>query len=85
MKVGDTVKIVRGDYNGMLGKIKSKDHSYRNFGVKKYGLRFNILLENGVVVIVDANDVQSYKDEVKVEKSKLENVKKQNDETAQAA
>ena len=68
MKVGDTVKVVKGNHSGMIGKIKSKDHSYRNFGVKKYGLRFNILQENGNVVIVDANDVKPFKDKAKVEK-----------------
>ena len=84
MKVGNTVKVVRGNHIGMIGKIKSKDHSYRNFGVKKYGLRFNILKEDGDVVIVDANDVILFKDEAKVIKRKLIGDKQPNEETYQA-
>lgn len=58
MEPGDKVKVVRGDNIGKVGKIKSKDHSYRNFGIKKYGLHFNIVEENGNIISVDANDAE---------------------------
>jgi hypothetical protein len=58
MKLGDKVKVIKGDYNGRVGIIKSKDHSYRNFGIKRYGLRFNIVEEKGNLISVDANDVK---------------------------
>ena len=58
MKPGDKVKIIKGDHNGKVGIIKSKDHSHRSFGIKKYGLRFNIVEENGNIISVDANNVE---------------------------
>ena len=62
MKPGDKVKVIKGDYNGRVGIIKSKDHSHRSFGIKKYGPRFNIVEENGNIISVDANDVELVKD-----------------------
>ena len=58
MKSGDKVKVMKGDHIGKVGVIKSKDHSYRNFGIKKYGLRFNIVEEEGNMFSVDANDTK---------------------------
>ncbi|MFH1663176.1 MAG: hypothetical protein ABH934_04590 [Chloroflexota bacterium] len=58
MKPGDKVKVIKGDYIDKVGKIKSKDHSYRIFGIKKYGLIFNIVEENGNMFSVNANDVE---------------------------
>jgi len=62
LKPGDKVKVIKGDYSGRVGIIKSKGHSHRNFGVKKYGLRFNIVEENGNIISVDADDVELVKD-----------------------
>ena len=59
MKIGDKVKVIRGDYNSKVGIIKSKDHSYRDFGIRRYGLRYNILDENGNIFSVDAHDVKA--------------------------
>ena len=58
MEAGDKVKVIKGDHNGKVGIIKSKDHSYRIFGIKKYGLKFNIVEENGNIISVDANDIE---------------------------
>ena len=58
MEPGDKVKVIKGDHNGKVGIIKSKDHSYRNFGIKKYGLHLNIVIENGNMISVDANDAE---------------------------
>jgi len=58
MEAGDKVRVVKGDHIGKVGKIKSKDHSYRKFGIKKYGLKFNIVEENGNIISIDANDVE---------------------------
>jgi hypothetical protein len=65
MKIGDKVKVVKGDYIGRIGVIKSKDHSHRNFGIKQYGLRFNIIEENGNRISVDANDVELMEEDKK--------------------
>lgn len=62
MKPGDSIKVIKGDYSGRIGIIKSKDHSYRNFGVKKYGLKFNIVEESGNLISVDANNVELIED-----------------------
>lgn len=72
MKAGDKVRVVKGDYNGRIGVIKSKEHSYRNFGVKKYALRFNIIEEEGNKISVDANDVELVKDEKEIIQEKID-------------
>jgi hypothetical protein len=66
MKIGDKVKVIKGAYNGKVGIIRSKDHSYRDFGIKKYGLRFNIVEENGNKISVDANDVELIEDKKEI-------------------
>ncbi len=63
MKTGDKVKVIKGDHNGKVGIIKSKDHSYRSFGIKKYGLKFNIVEEKGNIISVDANNVELLEDQ----------------------
>ena len=63
MEPGDKVKVIKGDHNGKVGIIKSKDHSYRKFGINKYGLRFNIVEENGNIISVDANNVELLEDQ----------------------
>ncbi len=57
MKTGDKVKVTKGDHKGKVGIVKSKDHSYRSFGIKQYGLKYNIVEENGNTISVDANNV----------------------------
>jgi bifunctional DNA-binding transcriptional regulator/antitoxin component of YhaV-PrlF toxin-antitoxin module len=61
MKPGDKVKVIKGDYIDKIGIVKSKDHSYRSFGIKKYGLKFNIVEKNGNIISVDANNVELVK------------------------
>ena len=63
MKPGDKVKVIKGDYSGRVGIIKSKDYSHRSFGMKKYGLKFNIVEENGNIISVDANNVELLQDQ----------------------
>jgi ribosomal protein L24 len=75
MKLGDKVKVIKGDYNGRVGIIKSKDHSYRNFGIKRYGLRFNIVEEKGNLISVDANDVKMVEIKKKVSGDKKMKIK----------
>ncbi|MFC1866037.1 hypothetical protein ACFLYB_04930 [Chloroflexota bacterium] len=58
MEVGDKVKVVKGGHIGKIGIVKSKDHSYRKFGIKKYGLKFNIVEESGDIISMDANDAE---------------------------
>jgi ribosomal protein L24 len=70
MKIGDKVKVIKGDNNGKVGIIKSRDHSYRNFGIKIYGLKFNIVDEKGNKMFVDANDVELIEAKKKVSGSK---------------
>ena len=72
MKVGDKVKVIKGDHIGRVGVIKSKDHSYRNFGIKKYGLRFNIVEEKGINYSVDANDVELIEDKKETIQKKVD-------------
>ncbi len=72
MKIGDKVKVIKGDHIGRVGVIKSKDHSYRNFGIKKYGLRFNIVEEKGNNISVDANDVELIEDKKEIIQEKVD-------------
>jgi len=75
MKIGDRVKIIKGDHIGRVGIIKSKDHSRRIFGIKQYGLMYNIIEENGNRISVDANDVELVKDKKEIIREKADESK----------